>query len=118
VKVEGLVLDPADPGVIAAGLAGNNPVPQFKAVLSCLTRDAKGVATTVNVATAEVPATTGVGGGDAVIKEKLQGIPNPCIAPIVFVTSPGGSWFAASGFASAGDDDDDEDDDDDDDGDD
>ena len=25
-------------------------------------------------------------------------LPQPCIAPIVFVTSPGGAWFAATGF--------------------
>ena len=65
VKVEGLVLDPNDPAVIARGLAGNNPVGAFKAILSCLTVDANGNAATVNLATATSPATTGVGGGDA-----------------------------------------------------
>jgi hypothetical protein len=25
-------------------------------------------------------------------------LPSPCIAPIVFVTSPNGAWFAATGF--------------------
>ena len=96
-KVEGLVLDPNDAVVIAIGLAGNNPVGAFKAILSCLTVDANGNAATVNLATATSPATTGVGGGDAEIEETLTP-PNPCIAPILFVTSPGGSWFAASGF--------------------
>ncbi|MGH7541202.1 MAG: hypothetical protein ACRELC_09400 [Gemmatimonadota bacterium] len=97
VKVEGLVLDPNDPAVIAAGVAGNNPVPQFKAILSCLTVSG-GAAATVNVESGLVPATTGVGGGDAEIREQLAGIPDPCIAPIVFVTAPSGAWFAASGF--------------------
>ncbi len=97
VKVEGLVLDPNDPAVIARGLAGNNPVGAFRAILSCLTVDANGNAATVNLATATSPATTGVGAGDAEIRETLVGIPDPCIAPIVFVTSPGGSWFAAGG---------------------
>lgn len=97
VKVEGLVLDPNDPVVIAAGLAGNNPVGQFKAILSCLTVQS-GAAATVNVESGLVDATTGVGGGDAEIREQLTGIPDPCIAPIVFVTAPSGAWFAATGF--------------------
>ena len=62
VQVEGLVLDPNDQGVIDRGLAGNNPVGAFKAILSCLTVDGSGNATTVNLETATVPATTGVGG--------------------------------------------------------
>lgn len=98
VDVEGLVLDPNDEDVIDRGLAGVNPVGAFKAILSCLTVDGDGAAATVNVETATVPATTGLGGGDAKIEETLVGVPSPCIAPIVFVTSPGGSWFAASGF--------------------
>ena len=96
-EVEGLVLDPNDPAVIERGLAGNNPVGAFKAILSCLTVDENGFAATVNLESATVPATTGVGGGDAEIEETLF-LPDPCIAAIAFVTSPGGSWFAASGF--------------------
>jgi hypothetical protein len=34
--------------------------------------------------------------GDARIEARLV-LPNPCIAPIVFVTSPTGSWFAVTG---------------------
>ena len=98
VDVEGLVLDPDDPAVVAAGLAGVNPVPQFRAILSCLTTGTDGSAATVNLMTAPFPATTGPGGGDARIREHLSGIPEPCLAPIVFVTSPGGAWFAVSGF--------------------
>ena len=96
-KVEGLVIDPNDPVAISLGLAGINPVGAFRAILSCLTVDASGNAATVNLATATAPATTGLGAGDAEIEETLTP-PNPCIAPILFVTSPGGSWFAASGF--------------------
>lgn len=98
VDVEGLVFDPADSTVAARGLGNTNPVAQFRAVLSCLTTGSGGVAGTVNLSTGLFPATTGLGGGDARIREKLAGIPRPCIAPIVFVTSPGGAWFAITGF--------------------
>ncbi len=46
------------------------------------------------------PATIGpasAGGGDATIETDVV-LPQPCIAPIIFVTSPGGSWFAATGL--------------------
>jgi hypothetical protein len=88
VKVRGLVL--------ASGAnAGSNPVNAFKAIVSCLDANA----TVVNVSTATVPATTGpasAGGGNADIEADLD-LPSPCIAPIVFVTNGGGSWFAATG---------------------
>ena len=67
----------------------------FRGLVSCLTDSA----TVVNVPTDLFPATTGAataGGGNAVIEQTLD-LPNPCIAPIVFVTSGGGSWFAATG---------------------
>ena len=97
VEVEGLVIDPNDQGAIDAGLAGVNPVGSFKAILSCLSVDGMGNKVTVNVETDTFPATTGLDAGDSEIRDTLE-LPNPCIAPIVFVTSPGGSWFAASGF--------------------
>lgn len=95
VQVTGLVLDPTDPTVIARGLAGDNPVGSFRAVVSCLSNTG-GV---VNVMTGLFPATTGLasaGGGDAEIETTLS-LPQPCIAPIIFVTSPGGAWFAVTG---------------------
>jgi len=86
IKVEGLVL---------AGTL-SNPAAAFKATVSCLT-DANQV---VNVTTVDsFPATTGLasaGGGNARIETRLD-LPHPCIAPIVFVTSTGGSWFASTG---------------------
>jgi hypothetical protein len=91
-KIRGLVLDPNDPTVISRGLAGNNPIPSFRAIVSCLTSDG-GMA---NVSTDAFPATTGVGGGDARIRADLA-LPAPCLAPLVFVTSPGLAWFAVSG---------------------
>lgn len=90
VEVEGLVIDPNDPTAISRGLAGTNPSPTFIATLSCL--DNTGAVT--NIATAPVPATTS---GDAEIDQVIP-LPSMCFAPIVFVQSAGGSWFAVSGF--------------------
>lgn len=81
VKVEGLVL-----------LNGTNPVPSFRAVVSCQTI-VDGAAATANVSTGLFPATTT---GDSKI-EAAVALPSPCFAPIVFVTSPGGAWFAVTG---------------------
>jgi hypothetical protein len=88
VTVRGLVL-------AATANAGSNPVDHFAAIVSCLTDTAQ----VMNVMTAAFPATTGpasAGGGDAHILATVT-LPHPCIAPIVFVTSPGGSWFASTG---------------------
>ena len=88
VSVKGLVL--------AAGAnAGSNPIASFRALVSCVNRDG----TFANILTDAFPATTGpasAGGGDAEIETNVV-LPEPCIAPIVFVTSPGGAWFAATG---------------------
>jgi hypothetical protein len=85
IRVEGLVLVST----------GQNPVPMFRGVVNCLTTQSPDVG--VNLATAPVPASSD---GDATIKAKVS-LPNPCVAPIVFVTSgtgaPPGSWFAATG---------------------
>ncbi len=88
VEVQGLVL-------AAGSNAGSNPIASFRAIVSCLKSDA----TIENVMTDPFPAITGpasAGGGDASIEATLV-LPQPCIAPIVFVTSPGGAWFAATG---------------------
>lgn len=94
VKVKGLVFDPNDPAAIAAGVAGRNTVPNFRVIVSCLSKDASGNAITVNVRTDLFPADEE---GNAHIKAMLT-LPQPCIAPILFVTSPGGAWFAATGL--------------------
>jgi hypothetical protein len=83
IEVEGLV-------IVATGV---NPSPTFRGVVSCLSSNAAGQPTTVNVMTDAVPATTS---GDAEIDAKVA-LPSPCFAPIVFVTSGGGSWFAVTG---------------------
>lgn len=89
INVEGLVL--------AAGPnAGSNPIANFRGLVSCVKSDG----TFANIPTDLFPATTGpasAGGGNAVIEADLV-LPQPCIAPIIFVTSPTGSWFAATGL--------------------
>jgi hypothetical protein len=81
-------------GLVLAS-TGSNPAATFRATVSCLAADGS----VQNVQTATFPATTGLasaGGGDANIEADV-GLPQPCIAPIVFVTSAGGSWFASTG---------------------
>ena len=90
VDVEGLVLARRDP--VPANLQGTNPIPNFKAIVSCQTITG-GAATTTNVETGLVPASAD---GDARINTFVE-LPSPCIAPIIFVTSPTGAWFAATG---------------------
>lgn len=89
VKVTGLVL-------AEGSNIGSNPSPTFRGLVSCV--DDTGV--TVNVLTDPFPATTGPatsGGGNSKI-EATVALPNPCIAPIVFVMNGGGtSWFASTG---------------------
>jgi len=91
VRVRGLVL-------AEGARAGTNPIAEFKAIVSCLTPMTEGtgnlVVATVNRSTNTFPATPT---GDADIEDAVN-LPTPCIAPIVFVTSPTGSWFAATGF--------------------
>lgn len=88
IEVQGLVL--------AAGAnAGSNPIASFRAIVSCLKSDAS----IQNITTDAFPATTGpatLGGGNAKIETNVD-LPHPCIAPIIFVTSPGGAWFASTG---------------------
>ena len=83
--------------VFAAGPnAGSNTIASFRALVSCVNSDG----TVTNLQTDAFPATLGPassGGGDAEIEANVS-LPHPCIAPIVFVTSPGGAWFAATGF--------------------
>lgn len=93
--VKGLVL--ADDPVVPAALRLTNPVPFFKGVVSCqsIGTDPEGhpIPTTINVSTDPFPASPA---GDSKIKATVD-LPWPCFAPIVFVTNPGGSWFAVTG---------------------
>jgi len=92
VRVRGLVIDP-DVGNDA--VAGRNPVPQFRAIVSCLSPDA---GTVENVRTGTFPASES---GDARIEETLE-VPDPCLAPVVLVAGPeeilgADAWFAVNG---------------------
>lgn len=91
VHVRGLVL--ADQSPVPPALQGTNPVPDFEAIVSCQSISPGGAATIANVSTAQFPASAA---GNADINVTV-GLPRPCIAPIVFVTSSGGAWFAATG---------------------
>ena len=81
-KVRGLVL-----------LSGVNPVPNFRGLVSCMTVDELNLPTVTNATQEnsrppiqEIP-----------ISKPASPTSEACIAPIVFVTSPGGSWFAVTG---------------------
>lgn len=89
VNVKGVVLARRDP--VPANLQGTNPVPQFRGAVNCLTEASPDTGETVM--TAPVPASPQ---GNAQIKERLA-LPQGCVAPVVFVTSPTGAWFAISG---------------------
>ena len=85
VQVDGLVLTNT----------GNNPAAAFGITVSCLATDGAAV----NVPTATFPATTGLasaGGGDASFEGDVN-LPDPCVAPIIFVTNVNGVWFATTG---------------------
>lgn len=86
VTVEGLVIS-------AGPLTGVNPLANFRAIVSCQSRDGAGAPSIVNLSTADFPATSG---GNSHIEETLS-LPSPCIAPIVFVTSSSGVWLSTTG---------------------
>jgi hypothetical protein len=82
-------------GLVVAS-SGSNPSATFRGLVSCVKSDGS----FENIPTAPFPATTGLasaGGGNATIEADLV-LPQPCIAPIIFVTSATGSWFAATGL--------------------
>ena len=88
--------------VITAGAdLDQNPVPQFRAALSC--QDPTDPNQGQLFFTELVPATTGNRAGDANIVGRLQ-LPASCFAPLILVTSPpsasspDGAWFAVTGF--------------------
>ena len=78
VTVKGLVL----------AATNTNPIVSFMAIVSCVTRHH----VIVNVNTGLFTATPA---GDSTIDDTVA-LPRHCKDPIVFVTSPGGAWFAMS----------------------
>jgi len=94
VRVKGLII-PESAG------RGFNPAPFFRALVSCLSVDAGGAPTRVNLLT-DNGAEVMIGDplrGDARIEADLE-LPEPCVAPLIFVTSPTGAWFAVTGAGS------------------
>ena len=82
-------------GLVVAS-SGSNPSATFRGLVSCVKSDGS----FDNILTGPFPATTGLasaGGGNAEIVADVA-LPQPCIAPIIFVTSGTGSWFAATGL--------------------
>jgi hypothetical protein len=90
VEVRGLVLLAAEP--VPPERQGTNPIPAFVAVVSCLS-EVDGALVTTNVATAPFPATPS---GNSRI-EAAVALPDPCVAPIVFVGPSATTWFSATG---------------------
>jgi len=99
IRVRGLVFAKSVPQV-----GGTNPVPFFRAIVSCTTVDGTGATEIVNIATGPFPADAN---GNCRIDADLK-LPDPCYGPIVLVgpaaqnstpgTITGGTWFAATGF--------------------
>jgi len=97
--VRGLVLAHSVPKV-----GGTNPIPFFRAIVSCTSVDGTGAEDVVNFATGPFPADAQ---GNCNINAHVV-LPNPCFAPIVFVgpaaptATPGvitgGTWFAVTGL--------------------
>src|SRR5260370_33708176 len=73
--------------IVVPPINGRNPVPFFRATVSCLTPD--GV---VNVSTGLFPASPA---GDSHI-HAVVGVPRPCREPDVLVGAPTVAWFAKS----------------------
>jgi len=75
-------------GLVIPDLGNINPIAKLKAIVSCVTQHHA----IVNVSTALFNAT---GAGDVTIDDTVV-LPRHCGHAIVFVTSPGGAWFAMS----------------------
>jgi hypothetical protein len=75
-------------GLVIPDLGSVNPLKQFKAIVSCVSQHHM----IVNVSTGLFAATPA---GDSTIDETVA-LPRNCGHALVFVTSPGGAWFAVS----------------------
>ena len=93
IAVRGLVLGNDD--VVPPDQRLTNPDDTFRGAVSCLTEDEdNGTTPPVNVLTKPFKADAK---GNSLIAEKLT-LPNPCVAPIVFVLDGDEfAWFAATG---------------------
>jgi hypothetical protein len=98
VHVRGLVFK--DDASVPEELRGINDEDEFRALVSCITEEEEEESTPLaKVLTDGFAATSG---GDADIDDHVE-LPNPCVAPIVFILGGGPGeklWFAVSGFES------------------
>ncbi|MFZ0789479.1 MAG: hypothetical protein WAM94_07635, partial [Chromatiaceae bacterium] len=88
VEVQGLVI-PEDVAPAPCNGVACNPAPFFRAIVSCLTVDVAGGVVEDNISTtngAEVMIGDPLDGNAKI--EAMLDLPDPCIAPIVFVTNP------------------------------
>ena len=85
-------------GLVIPARGNTNPVANFKAIVSCVTKHH----VVVNVSTGLFPASTA---GDSTIAADVA-LPRHCSHPLLFVTSPGGAWFAVSNPSEDDEDDD------------
>jgi len=93
IEVRGLVF--ADKPSVPPDLRGKNDEAEFRAVVSCLTELSETEVGTTNVTTVGFPATVN---GDSDIDAHVV-LPNPCVAPDVFVIAGSeDKWFAVTGF--------------------
>ncbi|HET8945704.1 MAG TPA: hypothetical protein VFQ07_01875, partial [Candidatus Polarisedimenticolia bacterium] len=93
IVVRGLVFGD-DPELVPPELIGKNDEETFRGLVSCLTEEGETVVTK-NVMTDGFPADMN---GNSFIDAKID-LPNPCVAPIVFVMAGSeDKWFAVTGF--------------------
>jgi len=93
VHVRGLVF--ADDDEVPPQLQGTNDERSFRALLSCITEDGNHKTRQVEVFSRDFKATED---GDADFDGEIE-LPNPCVAPVLFITAGSEDrWFAVTGF--------------------
>jgi hypothetical protein len=70
---------------------GKNTIGTMKVIVSCLSADGA----VANVSTEPFPVSIGAGAGDGSVESKVT-LPDPCLAPLVFVTTMTDRWLAVS----------------------
>jgi hypothetical protein len=94
VRIRGLVF--TDAPEVPVDKRGKNDEDHFRVRVSCLTEVSETAVATANVTTDGFPAT--IPGGNAEIDTTVA-LPNPCVAPIVFILAGSeDKWFAVTGF--------------------
>jgi hypothetical protein len=93
VRVRGLVF--AHDDEVPAHLQGKNDERTFRVLLSCITEDGEHKTEQAEVFSRDFEASDD---GDAVLDGEIE-LPNPCVAPVLFIMSgKEDRWFAVTGF--------------------